>query len=450
MGILRTLGSMRLAVACLALSAAVALADNAAPALQARIDAVWRAGGGEVVVPAGEHWMTPIRLRSGVRLRLARGAHVHGVRDAEAYVDAWTGDRVEPISPEDLRRAAGEDLTRRSQTALFTAFRAHDVVIVGEEGSFISGENCPDEKGEEGYRGPHVFSFACSSNVVFRNVTVRESGDYAFKMMNCHGVMVDGVAAFGGHDGIHFDLCSHVRIFNADLHTGDDAIAGSGCTDIVISNCVLNSACSPFRLGGRDVLVTDCRAYGPADYPHRWSLTREEKLQGAAAESGRGRRTVGCFYQAYTGDRAHKGFCPGGILVRNTVVKDVERFMLSVSGLPGALWQDGRGISDIVFENVQATGLGKPAAVIAKADEPMTIVLRNCSFGFRNPQPYAFFGKNVKVVDEGVALQGAKVLFKVRADVSYDDVPEFPSWRIESPAQRAKWGLPPVGGCVPD
>lgn len=413
-------------------------------ALQERIDAMWRAGGGEVVIPPGEHHLLPVRLRSGIRLRLARNAHVRCVRDAEAYVGAWANDAVEPISIDDLRHAAGEDLSQRAQYALFTAFRARNVEIVGEVGSFVSGENCPDAKGVEGYRGPHVFSFACSTNIVFRGVTIRDSGDYAFRLLNCQDVTADGVSVFGGHDGVHFDLCSHVRICNADLHTGDDAVAGSGCTDVIISNCVLNSACSPFRLGGRDVLVTDCKVFGPADWPHRWTLSRAEKLQGAAATVGHGRRTVGCFYQAYTGDKAHRGFCPSNIIVRNTVVKDVERFMLSVSGLPGALWQDGRGISDIVFENVTATGLGLPAVVVAKTDEPLTITLKNCSFGFRTPQPCAFFGKNVNVVESCVQLQCASRLFEERPGVSYDDVPEFPSWRIESTEQRKEWGLPPL------
>jgi len=416
----------------------------AAASLQDQIDAAWRAGGGEVVVPAGEHRLTPIRLRSGVRLRLARGAHVYGVRDCAAYVGAWTRDALEPIALDDLRHAAGEDLTRRSQYALFTAFRAHDIEIVGEEGSFICGENCPDAQGAEWYRGPHVFSFACSTNVVFRGVSVRDSGDYAFRFLNCQGVTADGVSARGGHDGIHFDLCSRVRVLNADFRTGDDAVAGSGCLDVVVSNCVLNSACSPFRLGGRNVLVTDCRATGPAEYPHRWTLSRKEKLDGAPAPAGHGRRTVGCFYQAYTGDVAHRGFRPGNIVVRNTVVENAERFLLSVSGLPSALWQDGHGIADITFENVRATGLGLPAAVVAKADEPMTVTLKDCSFSFREPQACAFFGKDVKVVDKGVRLQNARRLFDERPNVSYDDVPEFPSWRVEPSEQRAKWGLPPL------
>jgi len=413
-------------------------------ALQADIDAVWRKGGGEVVIGPGEHRLGPVRLRSGVRLRLLAGAHVYESGNCAVYVGALARDTVEPVSEDELRHASREDLSRRSQYALFYAFRAHDIEVVGEDGSFVNGVNCPDAQGAEGYRGPHSFWFACSTNVSFRGVRVEESANYAYRFVDCADIRLQGVSAEGGHDGVHFDLCSRVRILDSSFHTGDDSVAGSGCTDIVVSNCILNSACSPFRLGGRDVLVTDCRMTGPAKHPHRWTLTQEEKLRGASTAEVAGRRTVGAFFQGYTGDVAHKDFVPGNITVRNTTVENAERFLLSVSGLPKALWQDGHGIVDITFDNVRATGLSLPAAVVAKADSPVTITLRNCSFAFRTLQSAAFFGKNVRIVDEGVRLENAERLYDERPNVTYDSIPEFPSWRIESDEQRIKWGLPPL------
>jgi len=52
-------------------------------------------------------------------------------------------------------------------------------------------------------------------------------------------------------------------------------------------------------------------------------------------------------------------------------------------------------------------------------------------------------------IDAAWKLGGGEVIVepgehRVRPDISYDDIPEFPSWRIESDAQRAKWGLPPL------
>ena len=160
--------------------------------------------------------------------------------------------------------------------------------------------------------------------------------------------------------------------------------------------------------------------------------------------SGGGRRRAGGFYQGYTGDSAHKNFRPGNILVRNTTVEGCGRFLLSVSGLPDALWQNGHGIADITFENVAAKGILFPSVVSASADEPMKLVVRNCSFAFDCMQEYAFLVDNVEVVEENVKLENARCFLVRRHDIGYDDVPEFPSWRIETDEQRAKWGLPPL------
>lgn len=118
--------------------------------------------------------------------------------------------------------------------------------------------------------------------------------------------------------------------------------------------------------------------------------------------------------------------------------------MLSVSGLPDALWQNGHGIADITFENVAAKGILFPSVVSASADEPMKLVVRNCSFAFDCMQEYAFLVDNVEVVEENVKLENARCFLVRRHDIGYDDVPEFPSWRIETDEQRAKWGLPPL------
>ena len=411
--------------------------------LQARIDEVWRRGGGEVAVEAGTYELGSVRLRSGITLRLKAGAKILASTNVEDYVGTLLRDKVELVARETLERSFGEDLTRRSQYALFHALQAHDIVVVGEPGSAIDGRNCFDALGAEGYRGPHAFSFVATTNVVFRGIAVENAGDYAYKFVDSRNVVLDGAKAIAGHDGVHFDLCSEVSILNGCFLTGDDSVAGSGCRGIVISNCTLSSACSAVRLGGRDALVTDCRIVESV-YPHRWTLTREEKARGANPSEVAGRRRSGGFYQGYTGDIAHKNFMPGNILVRNTTVEGCGRFLLSVSGLPGALWQNGHGIADITFENVAAKGLLSPSVVSASADEPMKLVVRNCSFAFDSMQDHAFLVDNVEVVEENVKLENARRFLTRRNDIDYDDVPEFPSWRIETDEQRAKWGLPPL------
>ena len=195
--------------------------------LQSRIDETWRRGGGEVVIPAGTHVLGSVRLRSGITLRLKSGAKILGSTNAEDYIGTLLKDKVEPITRERLAHGFGEDITRRSQYAMFHALVAHDITVVGEPGSMIDGRNCFDALGAEGYRGPHAFSFVASTTVVFRGVVVENAADYAYKFIDSRKVVLDGVKAIAGHDGVHFDLCDDVSILNCRLLTGDDSVAGS-------------------------------------------------------------------------------------------------------------------------------------------------------------------------------------------------------------------------------
>ena len=391
--------------------------------IQAKIDAAASRGGGEVVVQSGEHRVTSLWLRSGVTLHLARDARLVASMDCSAY------PKVEGGHPAGVVNARG----------------MKDVKIIGEPGSCIDGGNCYNPQGGEGYRGPHAIWIVDSTNVVVRGMHIRDAANYAVAFLRCRDTLVEDCIAEGGHDGIHHDVCDGVRISGCRLETGDDSIAGACCTDVVVSNCVLNSACSPIRYGGRDVLITDCRVTGPAKHPHRWTLTKEEKARGARSSEVKGRRTTGCFYQTYTGDRPIMGFRPGNVVIRNVTVENCERFMVSLSGISGAIWQNGVAIPDVTFENVHATGLAKPSVVAAPADSPLRLTFRNCSFGFRSPQKTAFVVSNVKVAESDVSLDGVSgSLAEERRRITYDDIPEFPSWQIEDAATRAIWGLPPL------
>lgn len=61
-------------------------------ALQAAMDAAWRAGGGQVVVPKGIYRIMqhPMRMRQNVRITLQPGAEIHSYNDASSMF--WNGD----------------------------------------------------------------------------------------------------------------------------------------------------------------------------------------------------------------------------------------------------------------------------------------------------------------------------------------------------------------------
>lgn len=98
---------------------------------------------------------------------------------------------------------------------------------------------------------------------------------------------------------------------------------------------------------------------------------------------------------------------------------------------------------DIV--KIKLGGLDLPGVVIAKAGAPMSLHFRNCRFAFKRPQSCLLFGRNVFVTCENVKAENVTgTLFQERQDLTYDDIPGFPSWRLESDEVGEKWGLPPL------
>ena len=410
--------------------------------LQSRIDAAWRSGGGSVDVPSGDWSVRSLRLRSGVVLHLEKDAHLWASRNPRDYDGILENDSVEEFAGYPVHLGK-EDLSRRWENAIIKIFAATNVAITGESGSFIDGGNCADPNGEEGYRGPHGVWAACATNVALRNVTLRNTGNWATRFIHCADLSFEGMTSLGGHDGVHVRASDRVRIAGCRINTGDDSIAGYANRNVVVTNCTLRSACSPFRFGGRDVLIVDTKASGPADYPHRWTLSMDEKLRGAGPEEVAGRRSTGCAFQPFTDLRLRTWLRPGNIVFRNVTFENANRFMVFMNGL-GAIWQDGVPIEDIVFENCAIRGMALPSVLYAPEKHPLKLVFRNCYFSFTEQWPAAFLVKNVSIVAENVRTANAGVLAMEKDGLSYDDVPEFPSWRIESAGQRAKWGLPPL------
>lgn len=418
------------------------LTQDITDSLQRKVDESWRSGGGTVRVPSGDWTVRSLRLRSGITLYLEKDAHLWASREPRDYDGILENDRVEKFGGYPVHLGK-EDLSRRWENAIVKIYAATNVAIVGEQGSFIDGGNCADPTGEEGYRGPHGVWAACATNVTLRNVTLRNTGNWSTRFIHCANLAFEGMTILGGHDGVHVRACDRVRIADCTINTGDDSVAGYANRDVLVTNCVLRSACSPFRFGGRNVLVVDSRAVGPADYPHRWTLTDEEKRRGAGADEVAGRRTTGCAFQPFTDLRLRTWLTPGNIVFRNVTFENANRFMVFMNGL-AAIWQDGVPIEDMLFENCVIRGMAEPSVVYAPEKHPLKLVFRNCKFSFRERKEAAFLVKNVKVSAENVTTENVDVLATTKENLSYDDVPEFPSWRIESAEQRAKWGLPPL------
>lgn len=92
----------------------------------------------------------------------------------------------------------------------------------------------------------------------------------------------------------------------------------------------------------------------------------------------------------------------------------IDKFMhYNMSG--NEQWQKGPGLRDVTFENVVATGLVQPLTAYAKADAPLRMALRNCSFEFREPVTEFIRGARIgEIVLDDVSIHGVSGPFLLK------------------------------------
>lgn len=363
-------------------------------ALQAAIDDCWRAGGGRVVLTDGEFLTGGIRLRSRVTLYLSSGTVLKGTRDPEDYF-AVERDTLEPM-PEEYasdvlwasprKRTSNDHITKagsRWNHALIRLLHAVDAAVIGEKGAVIDGSDTYDEVGEEHYRGPHGIAFHYCKNLRFAGYTARNTGNWAHLGYASQELVFEDLTVLGGHDGVHISICDDVRITRCGFYTGDDCVAGFDNERVTVTDCILNTACSAFRFGGRDVLVENCRAYGPAEYFFRGSLSKEDKISGNAAPTV-GRKTMLALFTYYSDFTLKVRSTPGNIVIRNCTAENMERFLLyDFSGLQ--VWQKNRPLSDITFENVRAENVAMPLNLYGGEEQAVDLTMTDVSVSFTEP-----------------------------------------------------------------
>ncbi len=365
--------------------------DDATERIQKAIDTCFGAGGGEVRLGPGEHPVKGLRLRSNVTLHLESGARLLASRDPADYDGVVRSDTVEPFDENLLNANDRLSITSANHwnNAVIRIYRAHDAAVVGEPGSEIDGQNCYDPEGEENYRGPHGIGVHFSSNILCRGYTIRNTGNWAHRFCLSRDIRVEGVSIRGGHDGVDFHACDRALVEDCDIRTGDDCVAGFDNEGLAVRRCRLNSACSDFRIGGRGILVEDIEAWGPGESAFRGSLSKEDKMAGLIPPPGVGRRNTLSFFTFYGNARVRRQ--PGDIVFRNCRIRGVDKLMhYNFSG--NEVWQNGRPLADVTFENVAAEGLGQPSVAYGTAEIPLALRMRGCSIAFADEAPELFRG----------------------------------------------------------
>jgi len=287
-------------------------------ALAAAIAACNKAGGGRVVVPAGE-WLTgAVHLKSGVNLQVSEGATLKFIFDPSKYPVVFT---------------RWEGVECMNYSALIYAFDQENVAVTGKgtldggadwdtwwswnkKGEGASRQKAARDRlnemgeagvpveqrifGEGGFLRPNFIQFYRCRNVLVEGVTLVRS-----PMWELHPVLSDNITVRGvkihshgpNNDGCDPESSRNILMEDCVFDTGDDCIAiksgrnndgrrvGVPSENIVVRNSemrdghggvVLGSECSG---GIRNVFVENCRMDSP-------DLDRALRLKSNARRGG--------------------------------------------------------------------------------------------------------------------------------------------------------------------
>jgi len=326
-----------------------AMGDGKTPdtaAINKAIEACAAAGGGQVQFPAGNYLSGTVHLKSNVTLFLEAGATLIGSGNLEHYQN---------FSPP---AGTPEAKWTRWHRALILGDGAENVTIAGQ--GMIDGNKVFDPRGEERMRGPHTILLGICRNITIRDISIKDSANYAIMLEFCQQVDVRDVKITGGWDGVHFRgwpgrPCRDVTIVGCQFFTGDDSIAGRYWENVLISDCIVNSSCNGVRLIGPAAHLTihNCLFYGPGVHPHRTS-NRHNMLSAIILQPGSWDATEGSL---------------DDVLVSNVTMKNVAS--------PATIWlKPGNTGGRITMSRVTATGVYRAACSVESwAETPFTTVV---------------------------------------------------------------------------
>lgn len=350
-------------------------------AIQSAIDAMHRAGGGRVLIPAGRYLTGSIRLLGGVELHLEHGAHLLG----STRHDDYTG------LPLHSTRSNYDDESGFPFFSLVWAHHADNIALTGT--GTIDGQGDgqkPRNEATWNFNGrPQGIMFVGCRGVVMTDLRLRDSGMWMIHLFDCEDVRIRGLDIYNhakvNNDGIDIDCCRRVVVSDCLIDADDDAMClkSSGdrlCEDVTVTNCVLSSRCNAIKLGTdsvggfRNISISHCvvTPSRTCDLPPKigadrdcWSGICLCCVDGGVMESVhisdiliRGTRSP--IYIRLAARNTRRGSAPalpGGSHTRNIVLENITAveggvFGSSITGLPEL------PIQGITLRNVELQGPG--------------------------------------------------------------------------------------------
>jgi polygalacturonase len=215
-------------------------------AFQKALDACAAAGGGEVVVPAGNYTVGSLVMGSNTTLRLEKNVFVIESPDVEDY-PIWDG-RFEGASAP-VRRA------------LISANKANHIAIVGPGGLVATAGFAAQRYPRFPARPPVVVEPVDCNDVILDGFSIQYDRSTSPQIWCVHPNFCTNAVAKNLYirsqgtngDGLDIDACNNFLVDHCDISAGDDAISiksgrgmdavriGKPCENVIIQNSTLVS-----------------------------------------------------------------------------------------------------------------------------------------------------------------------------------------------------------------
>jgi polygalacturonase len=239
-------------------------------AIQKAIDACFKNGGGRVLLPAGNTFLSsPFDLKSFIEFYVEAGAKLIANPDEKVYTKSA------------FRQNKGEG------TIWIGGENIQQVTIDGRgiiDGNSISFMGAELDDSYELKRfsiadpRPHLLTIVGGKNIRIQNLTIQNSAYWTVHLIGCDDVAISDLTLLNSlkvrnSDGIDIDHSKNVRITNCYIESGDDCICLKNrreyeefgrCENITVSNCTMTSRSCAIKIGSenmdtiRQVLFNNC------------------------------------------------------------------------------------------------------------------------------------------------------------------------------------------------
>ena len=385
-------------------------------AIRKAIGACVQAGGGRVVVSAGEFLTGPIHLKSNVELHLDSGATLKFKTDPRAYLPAvftrFEGMECYNYSPfiyayeqENVALTGEGLLDGQADDQNWWAWKGKKQVREGAPNQTAArqrlvkmvDQNVPVEErrfGEGSCLRPSFVEFYRCRNVLIEGVRIRRSPMWELHPTLCTNVIMRGVNILShgpNNDGCDPECSQDVLIEGCVFDTGDDCIAiksgrnndgrrlGTPSENLIIRRCTMKDGHGGVVIGSeisggcRNVFVEDCQMDSP-------NLDRVLRLKSNAVRGGvienvfmrntRVGRVADAVLQIdFVYEEDSNGPHPPvarTIVMENVTVRETPR-VLNVVGFPGAEISGVR-IYNSTFQKVRGKDVVKDAGDVKLVD----------------------------------------------------------------------------------